>query len=69
MQSKLIILRKENNVTQADIARILCISTKAYSFKENGKTQFSMNEMFLISQYFKLDIEDIFLPTIHQNGV
>lgn len=69
MQEKLIIIRKRNNTNQETLAKLLDITTKSYSQKELGKTEFTMNEMFLISDYFKLSIEEIFLPSILQNGV
>ena len=69
MQSKLIILRKETGVRQAELAKMLEISEKSYSFKELGKTEFKASEMFKIAQYFNKKIDDIFIPCIVQNGV
>lgn len=63
MQTKLIALRKERGVTQREIAQMIKVSIKTYSKKELGKSEFTMNEMFEISNYFKLTIEDIFLPS------
>lgn len=68
MQSKLLILRKERSIPQQVLATLLDISLKQYGLKENGKTKFNGDEMFKISEYFQLPIEDIFLPTYHQNG-
>ena len=68
MQEKLIILRKQNNVTQQTLADLIGITVKQFSFKENGKSIFDGDEMFKIAQFFKLKIEDIFLPSTHQNG-
>lgn len=68
MQDKLILLRKKNNITQREIADLLGISEKQYSYKENGKAKFNGDEMFAIAKYFNLLVDDIFLPTIHQNG-
>lgn len=69
MQERLIILRKKKNVTQRQLADLLGISVKAYGFKELGKTEFTMNEMFLIAKYFSKNIDEIFLPSLLQNGV
>ena len=69
MQSKLIVLRKETGTTQHELAGLLGISIRAYSFKETGKTEFKINEMFKIAQYFNKSIEDVFIPHILQNGV
>lgn len=68
MQSKLLVLRKENGYTQEDIAKQLNITTKTYSLKERGKAAFDSDEMFLISNFFGKSISDIFLPRSHQNG-
>ncbi|MGG4180826.1 transcriptional regulator [Virgibacillus pantothenticus] len=62
MQWNLIRLRKENNLFQKDMEKILSISKDAYGLKERGKVQFTMDEMFTLSQYFGLPIEQIFLP-------
>lgn len=69
MQEKLIMLRKKEGVTQETLSKLLGINPKTYSSKELGKTQFSMNEMFIIAKYFNMEIEDIFLPSLLHNGV
>lgn len=69
MQEKLIILRKRNNWTQRFVAEHLGISVRTYTDKELGKVKFNGDEMFNLSLLFKEKIEDIFLPTTHQNGV
>lgn len=68
MQSKLLLLRRGNKVTQSDLANILGITTKQYGAKELGKVKFNGDEMFKIAEYFAMKIDDIFLPTTHQNG-
>ena len=68
MQDKLILLRKKTGTNQKELAKLLNISVKQYGFKETGRTKFNGDEMFLIAQHFKLKVEDIFLPTTHQNG-
>lgn len=69
MQSKLIILRKERDIKQQELADLLNINVKTYNFKETGKSQFTMNEMFKISDFFGKSVDEIFLPTVLQNGV
>lgn len=69
MQENLLILRKNNNITQEELANKLGISTKTYGYKESGKTEFTMNEMFIIAKFFQKPVEEIFLPSILQNGV
>ena len=68
MQEKLILLRQEKNITQTELANEIGITPKQYRQKELGKSKFNGDEMFIISNKFKLPIEDIFLPTTHQNG-
>ena len=68
MQEKLLLLRKNHKVGQEELANLLGITVKQYGFKENGKSKFNGDEMFKIADYFKLKIEDIFLPSYHQNG-
>lgn len=68
MQEKLILLRQERNITQTELAHEIGITPKQYRQKELGKSKFNGDEMFIISNKLKLPIEDIFLPTTHQNG-
>ena len=56
-------LRKENKLSQADMAKILNMSTTAYHNKETGKSHFIIDEMFAIRNLFNLPMEDIFLPS------
>lgn len=69
MQDKLILIRKKTGTSQEKMAKLLGINPKTYSYKELGKNEFSMNEMFKIAKYFNMHIEDIFLPSLLQNGV
>ncbi|MFT8491512.1 helix-turn-helix transcriptional regulator [Liquorilactobacillus satsumensis] len=62
MQYKLLALRKEKNETQKDVAEMLGITEASYRNKENGKTQFKMNEMFCLASHYCHSIEEIFLP-------
>lgn len=63
MQWKLIIARKNKPNTQEEIAKILGISVEGYRKKEGGVSQFKANEMFILSEYFGVNIENLFLPT------
>ena len=62
MQWNLIRIRKENNETQEDIAKILGLSPEGYRAKENGNRQFKIDEMFAIANHYKKSISEIFLP-------
>lgn len=68
MQEKLILLRKSKKVSQEKLARIINISPKQFSLKEIGTYKFNSDEMFKIAEYFNMKLDDIFLPTYHQNG-
>ena len=67
MQTKLILLMKENNVTIKDLASKLNISEKQMGLKIKGKTIFKSTEMFIISNIFKKPMDQIFLPPMYEN--
>lgn len=69
MQEKLLLIRKNKNITQQELANCIGISVNQYSLKEKGKYNFNCDEMFKIAEYLKMNIDDIFLPLEHQNGV
>lgn len=56
-------IRKENKLSQAKMAEILKMDYTTYHNKENGKSKFNSDEMFLISCLFDKPMDDIFLPT------
>lgn len=62
MQDNLILLRKNNYITQKKLANLLGISEVQYGKKEKGIAEFTQDEMFLIAGYFELKVDDIFLP-------
>lgn len=68
MQEKLIIARKRNNINQETLAKLVNITVKQYGQKERGQSIFNGDEMFAIAEYFGVKVEDLFLPTNHQNG-
>ena len=57
MQDNLILLRKNNFVTQKKLANLLGISEVQYGKKEKGIAAFTQDEMFIISDYFNLKVE------------
>ena len=62
MQGRLLILRKEEALSQSDMAKILKISVASYGKKERGQKEFTQDEMFLLGEYFDKPISEIFLP-------
>ena len=63
MEILLLKIRKENNLTQEDMAKMLDISTITYRNKELGRVDFKQSEMFTIAKFFNKRIEDIFLDS------
>lgn len=61
-QKKLAALRRYKNISQEKMAKLLGVSRETYANKENGRTQFKVSEMFIISRFFDEKPEDIFLP-------
>lgn len=53
-------LRSKLRLKQTDIAKLLNISIQAYSQKEVGKRNFTMEEMKKISEFLNLPVDDIF---------
>lgn len=68
MQEKLILLKEQNNLTNKEMAEMLGITPIQYRKKEKGEVQFKLNEMVKLSEYFGKTMDEIFLPSKHQNG-
>lgn len=49
--NKLKAFRAENGLTQSDMAKILGMSSTSYSAKENGKREFTHNEIKRAKEY------------------
>lgn len=62
MQWNLIILRKELKLNQTEMAKKLGMNKDTYGRKERGEYQFTLNEMFSISNILDKPIDEIFLP-------
>lgn len=63
MQWNLIRLRKENGLTQDDMAKILGIGKRTYVDKEHGVRPFTADEMIIIRNYFGVKMDDFILPS------
>ena len=69
MQYKLIELRKKRfKLTQQQVAEYLGITVQTYRLKEQGKAEFSQDEMFALSTLFRENMSAIFSPRKHRNG-
>lgn len=62
MQSQLLILRKENKLSQQQLATYLGISEVTYRNKELGRYPFNQDEMYSLKRLFNVPLEQIFLP-------
>lgn len=68
MQEKLILLKEQKNLTNKEMAEMLGITPIQYRKKEKSEVQFKLNEMVKLSEYFGKTMDEIFLPSKHQNG-
>lgn len=62
VSSELSKLRKYNELTYKEMAKLLGIDERTYYNKEKGLSQFKLNEMFIISRKFNKSMDHIFLP-------
>lgn len=61
MKNRLELIRKENKITQEELASILEVSRQTIGSLENGRYNPSIILSFKIARYFGLTIEDIFI--------
>ncbi|HEL0023232.1 helix-turn-helix transcriptional regulator [Streptococcus equi] len=61
MKNRLEGIRKENGITQEELASILEVSRQTIGSLENGRYNPSIILAFKIAKYFSLSIEDIFI--------
>lgn len=54
--------RSELHLSQEDVAKELSITVKTYNLKENGKSEFTLEEVRKLLKLFNCNFEDIFLP-------
>ena len=61
MKTRIQELRKQNKVTQEELASALGVSRQTIISLENGKYNASLQLAFKIARFFEKSIEDIFL--------
>ena len=61
MKNKLEEIRKENGITQEDLARAVEVSRQTIGSLENGRYSPSIILAFKIARFFNLTIEEIFI--------
>ncbi|MBS4751001.1 helix-turn-helix transcriptional regulator [Carnobacteriaceae bacterium zg-ZUI78] len=62
MQIRLYELRKINGLTQEELAKKMNISVVSFRNKELGKSEFTQDEMFFLSNFFNKSVDEIFSP-------
>lgn len=60
MSRQLKALRQLKGLTQNDVAKLLGLSLHGYLNKENGKSQFTLNEAKKLADMFDVTVDDIF---------
>lgn len=61
MKNRLEEIRKQNGITQEELAEILEVSRQTIGSLENGRYNPSILLAFKISKYFNMQIEEIFI--------
>lgn len=61
MQHQLYILRRENRLTQKDMAANLVVSKAAYQNKESGKSFFTVPEGIVLAKYFDVMLDELLI--------
>lgn len=61
MESRIQELRKQNKITQEELASAVGVTRQTIISLENGKYNASLQLAYKISRFFGLHIEDIFL--------
>ena len=51
--------RKMNGYKQEELAKLLNVTQSAYSRKENGKRGFTINEITMLKNIFKVTYDDL----------
>lgn len=60
-------LRKDSDLSQSDLAKILSVSRQTISSIENGRYNPSLELAFKIAEYFNKSIEEVFLYKGEEN--
>ena len=61
MNNRIKELRKDNNVTQEDLASAVGVTRQTIISLENGKYNASLQLAFKIAKYFSTEIENVFI--------
>lgn len=61
-------LRKSNNYTQANIAKLLMISQQSVSFYESGEKRPSYEGLLNLSEFFGVTVDDLLKKDLSKEG-
>ena len=53
-------LRKQHNITQRDLAKILCVTSQAISKWENGKNMPDISVLPMVARLFGISMDELF---------
>jgi putative transcriptional regulator len=56
----LFVARRENQMKQKDVAKLLNINHITYQRKESGKVSFTLEEAFKLANLFNTSVDDLF---------
>ena len=51
-------LRKNNKISQEEMARTLNISLRAYQLKEKGESELKLSELIILADKFNMNLTD-----------
>lgn len=60
MSTQVYIKRKENNLKQTDVARMLSIHKQSYYMKEKGKRDFTITEAKRLARIYRCTLDELF---------
>lgn len=60
MYYKLYVARKEKNLKQKDVARIVKMHSVTYSRKEREELDFTLKEAFVLADLFETTVDELF---------
>lgn len=52
-------IRMMKNISQSNVAKALNITTTAYSRIENSKTQLTINNLYIISEFLEIPLQEL----------
>lgn len=60
MHINLFVRRRENRLSQEDMAKLLNVHRQSYHLKEAGKREFTLSEAQKIAKHFNTTVDELF---------